>query len=192
IGWILDQYFWLIGIRGDLTQFRASTQITESMLDYIHNHSIEFTIMRISWAIGLQGLLLLTLQSCAVLHKVQLSDVENTKGGEPLTIKVSETTVDFREAGSILKAVGKKKPNSLMLFDMCGNASEWCYDFYDANYYAISPAINPVNRNASNTKIARGGASGAAREYCTNTYRYGYNENTTGGNLGFRVCRVRS
>ncbi|RZA21495.1 MAG: hypothetical protein EOP10_16700 [Proteobacteria bacterium] len=65
--------------------------------------------MRISWTIGLQSLLLLSLQSCAVLHRVQLSDVENTKGGEPLSIKASETTVDFREAGSILKAIGKSK-----------------------------------------------------------------------------------
>ncbi|NTS43872.1 SUMF1/EgtB/PvdO family nonheme iron enzyme [Flavisolibacter sp. BT320] len=118
------------------------------------------------------------------------------RGGEAFAFSGSNNIDEVAwyndNAGGFVQKVGQKKPNQLSLYDMCGNASEWCDDFYDADYYTISPVNNPVNSTASNAKVARGGASGASKEYCTTTYRYGYNESTTGGNLGFRVCRVRN
>jgi len=46
----------------------------------------------------------------------------------------------------ITHKVGEKKPNAWGLYDMHGNVSEWTYDQYDANFYASSPAKNPVNK----------------------------------------------
>lgn len=43
---------------------------------------------------------------CAALYKVQLSDVESTRG-RLVSVKVSETTVDFGEAASIAKGLGR-------------------------------------------------------------------------------------
>lgn len=43
---------------------------------------------------------------CAVLYKVQLSDVASEKG-RPISIKVSETTVDFGEIAGIAKGLGR-------------------------------------------------------------------------------------
>jgi formylglycine-generating enzyme required for sulfatase activity len=40
---------------------------------------------------------------------------------------------------------GEKKPNAWGLFDMHGNAAEWTRDAYSADFYAKSPADNPVN-----------------------------------------------
>ena len=40
---------------------------------------------------------------------------------------------------------GAKKPNAWGLFDMHGNAAEWTRDLYAADFYAKSPAENPVN-----------------------------------------------
>jgi hypothetical protein len=47
------------------------------------------------------------LDGCAYLHKVQLSEVESIGDrGRKISVKVSETTIDFREAGQIARDVG--------------------------------------------------------------------------------------
>jgi sulfatase modifying factor 1 len=40
--------------------------------------------------------------------------------------------------------VGLKAPNHLGIFDLCGNLFEWCWDWYDRGYYAVSPSIDPL------------------------------------------------
>lgn len=44
---------------------------------------------------------------CAALYKVQLSDVEFAPRGRPVSVKVSETTVDFGEAARIAGRLGR-------------------------------------------------------------------------------------
>jgi hypothetical protein len=53
----------------------------------------------------------LGLWGCAVLHRTQLGDVEHVPAGRgtPVSVKVSETTVDFNEIGDIAKSVGPAK-----------------------------------------------------------------------------------
>ena len=56
-----------------------------------------------------------------------------------------------------LYAVAQKRPNELGLYDMTGNVSEWCEDFYDDMYYSHSPSDNPCNTKESNYRVSRGG-----------------------------------
>lgn len=40
--------------------------------------------------------------------------------------------------------VGMKVQNELGIYDMSGNVDEWCQDWYDSDYYSVSPKINPT------------------------------------------------
>lgn len=53
------------------------------------------------------GLACFVLSSCAVLHKVQLSDISDSLKGQAISVRVSETTVDFDEIKTIAKIASK-------------------------------------------------------------------------------------
>jgi sulfatase modifying factor 1 len=79
--------------------------------------------------------------------------------------------------------VGKKKPNELGLYDMSGNASTWCWDYFDVNYFFNSPLKNPIGPDQPNataylsTELAkharsfRGGNIFDDESYCLITVR---------------------
>jgi formylglycine-generating enzyme required for sulfatase activity len=54
--------------------------------------------------------------------------------------------------------VATSPPNGYGLFDMCENVHEWCSDWYDAGYYATSPAEHPRGPHVSARRASRGGA----------------------------------
>ena len=49
-------------------------------------------------------------------------------------------------------------PNGYGIFDLDYNVHEWCSDWYDANYYAVSPAIDPAGPDSGTRRASRGGA----------------------------------
>ena len=53
--------------------------------------------------------------------------------------------------------VGSLAPNELGIYDMSGNVMEYCSDWYDENYYASSPSVNPTGPKEGIYKVARGG-----------------------------------
>ena len=53
--------------------------------------------------------------------------------------------------------VGEKKPNELGIYDMVGNVSEWCNDYYSETYYNNSPKNNPQGPETGNKRVHRGG-----------------------------------
>ncbi len=83
--------------------------------------------------------------------------------------------------------VGKKKPSKLDVYDMTGNALEWCKDWYDSTYYSRSPVVNPCNENVGESKILRGGRFLSINYKCRNSYRNYYAQTLLRSDIGFRV-----
>jgi formylglycine-generating enzyme required for sulfatase activity len=60
-------------------------------------------------------------------------------------------------SGQRTHPVGQKKPNELGVYDMSGNALEWCEDWYGNEYYHWSPSENPQGPVSGACRVARGG-----------------------------------
>jgi formylglycine-generating enzyme required for sulfatase activity len=54
--------------------------------------------------------------------------------------------------------VGSFAPNGYGLFDMAGNAAEWVNDWYQEDYYMLSPGSNPPGPESGEKKVVRGGS----------------------------------
>jgi formylglycine-generating enzyme required for sulfatase activity len=54
--------------------------------------------------------------------------------------------------------VGLGEANGFGLFNMCDNVHEWCSDWFDAGYYALSPERNPRGPEAGGRRVSRGGS----------------------------------
>jgi formylglycine-generating enzyme required for sulfatase activity len=54
--------------------------------------------------------------------------------------------------------VARYVPNSFGLYDICDNVHEWCSDWYDPNYYYVSPERNPHGPDKGQRRASRGGS----------------------------------
>jgi formylglycine-generating enzyme len=86
--------------------------------------------------------------------------------------------------------VGKFKPNAFGLYDMHGNAWQWCADRYGADYYGKSPAEDPTGPDSGDNRVARGGSFENRACEARSAGRFGTKPDFVYHTAGFRAART--
>ncbi len=86
--------------------------------------------------------------------------------------------------------VGQMRPNGWFLFDMPGNVSEWCEDWYDGRYYSPEDVVDPSGPKSGTMRVSRGGSWGTERKLCLSTARDAALPSARDSRHGFRVALV--
>ena len=95
-----------------------------------------------------------------------------------------ETT---RERGP--RSVGRLKPNELGIYDMSGNAWEWCLDYW--GNYSAKAQKDPTGPAQGGYKVIRGGSWYYVDDMAKLTSRDGPKPGKPNFNYGFRVVKLK-
>ena len=87
--------------------------------------------------------------------------------------------------------VGSFAPNAFGLYDMHGNAWEWCSDWHGDTYYAESPIQDPQGPKDGDVRVRRGGSWHTWSFYARSSYRNWNDASTRYTLVGMRlVCET--
>ena len=84
--------------------------------------------------------------------------------------------------------VGQKKANGLGLYDMSGNAAEWCHDWFGT--YTAQDQQNPIGPKNGSRRVNRGGGWSFDAPLCRFASRSFYEPVIVRHILGFRLART--
>jgi hypothetical protein len=110
-------------------------------------------------------------------------DISNDFGNDEL----SKFAWFANNSGLQPHAVGKLQPNSFGLYDVLGNVWEWCWDYYRADYYSISPLVNPLGPQNGTVRVMRGGSCDDGKILVRTQSRTTPSQKTK---IGFRIVRT--
>ncbi len=89
--------------------------------------------------------------------------------------------------------IGTKKANELGIYDLNGNAPEWCYDYYSKSYYASNKnKDNPKGPNNGSSRVYRGGNFNTPKQNYRITRRYKLTQSENIGPIGFRLVKNKN
>jgi formylglycine-generating enzyme required for sulfatase activity len=86
--------------------------------------------------------------------------------------------------------VGTKQPNAWGLYDMHGNISEWCFDWYGS--YPGGVVTDPMGPASGSNHVRRGGCWAIIAECCRSAARDRSSSDGCTRHLGFRLALISS
>jgi formylglycine-generating enzyme required for sulfatase activity len=98
-------------------------------------------------------------------------------------------TLESDDGWAFTSPVGQFAANNFGLYDMLGNAMEWCSDWYDEGYYSKSPERDPTGPSSGSLRVLRGGSWDSRAVFCRAAYRGRYSPVLRDLYLGFRMAR---
>ena len=93
----------------------------------------------------------------------------------------------FNDLSPFTSPVGQYAANPFGLQDMLGNVWEWCEDFFEKNYYSVSPADDPKGPATGTTRVLRGGCWGVGPVQTRSSGRDYYGPGHRSYFIGFRI-----
>ena len=94
----------------------------------------------------------------------------------------------YDNSGSSTHAVGTKTANELGIYDMSGNVSEWCSDWYGD--YSAGAQTNPQGPSSGSYRVLRGGSWGYGAGSCCVSFRGIYLHSFSDHSYGLRLVLV--
>ncbi len=89
-------------------------------------------------------------------------------------------------SGGTPHSIGIKKANKFGLKDVLGNVREWCWDYYDKDYYSRNENYNPTGPENGTSRVSRGGSATEGTAYLRLSSRRAMNESS---HIGIRPVR---
>lgn len=91
-----------------------------------------------------------------------------------------------------LKPVGQRRPNAWGLYDLLGNATEWCWDWFGP--YPDGAVTDPIGTPMADFKepvrVLRGGSAQNTPKWANAASRSWWNPRGRGEHIGFRLVRT--
>lgn len=108
----------------------------------------------------------------------------------PRTGDLSNYNKMLTDNGNQTHPVGTKRPNGFGLYDMHGNVSEWCKDWFAEDYYSQSPSANPTGPSTGLLRVKRGAGWDNLAQYLRSANRGRDGPVFRRNDIGFRLVRI--
>ena len=101
-----------------------------------------------------------------------------------------QNTLSSSDGSVFTNDVGRYPPNRFGLFDMHGNAAEWCADWFSPSYYREPHGADPAGPATGVLRVVRGGSWHSSAIFCRSAHRAAEPPSRRSNRLGFRVVCV--
>lgn len=102
---------------------------------------------------------------------------------------IKKTAWYFANSDKKTHPVGEKQPAFSGVYDLYGNVSEWCIDWYHADYYKdVDNVLNPEGPPLGKEKVVRGGSFNEyVGDHFRPSFRYKLKPTEKASDIGFRL-----